>query len=78
MVVLETSKQVVKNIYPVVLAKRHEIFKDDVTVSVLQKYLDVHYVTSVYVATTIIYLLEAEGYVSKPLIEHDGKRKLLR
>lgn len=71
---LERLSQMTKDIYPISVLMRHEIFKDDVSANALQKYLDV----DLFVATTIIYRLEAGGYVSKPLFDNDYKRKLLK
>ena len=78
MEILEMSKQIANHMYPIILAKRYEIFEDNVTVSALKRYLNVDNSVGLYAATAIIYLLEAEGYISKPLAEHDFKRKLLR
>ncbi|MFC3884504.1 hypothetical protein ACFOU2_13710 [Bacillus songklensis] len=78
MEILEMSKQMANHMYPIVLAKRYEIFKDNVTASSLRRYLNVDHSVSLYAAITIIYRLEAEGYISKPLAEHDFKRKLLK
>lgn len=66
--------RIAKDVYPISELMRHEIFKHDVTATALQRYLNV----DSYVATAIIYRLEAGGYVSKPLVDYDYKRKLLR
>ena len=76
--VLESAKRMTKDLYPVVVAKRREIFKDSVTVSALKKYFDDDNAVSLYVGMAIIYRLEAEGYVSKPLAELEYRRKLLK
>nr|WP_235867499.1 hypothetical protein [Priestia abyssalis] len=76
--VIESAKRMVKDLYPVVVAKRGEIFEDSVTVAALKKYLDDDYAVSLYVGLAIIYRLEAEGYVSKPLAEFEYRRKLLK
>ncbi|MCG3055970.1 hypothetical protein KZ287_27770, partial [Escherichia coli] len=68
LLMLETAKQIVKHVYPFVCVNRHDIFKGDVTSLQLSKYLDLHPAHVPYVTATIIYLLEADGYVSKPLI----------
>jgi hypothetical protein len=76
--ILKMSKQIADYMYPTILAKRYEIFKDNVSGALLREYLNVDHSVSLYAATAIIYRLEAEGYVSKPLPEHDFKRKLLK
>lgn len=68
----------VKDLYPIVVAKRREIFEDSVTVAALRQYLEGDQSARLFAATTIIYRLEAEGYVSKPLAELEYKRKLLK
>ena len=76
--VLESAKRLAKDLYPVVVAKRGEIFEDSVTVAALKKYLEDDNAVSLYAGMAIIYRLEAEGYVSKPLAELEYRRKLLK
>ncbi|HWO95678.1 MAG TPA: hypothetical protein VNM45_04955 [Bacillus sp. (in: firmicutes)] len=76
--VLESAKRMAKDLYPVVVAKREEIFEDSVTVSALKKYFNDDNAVSLYVGMAIIYRLEAEGYVSRPLAELEYRRKLLK
>lgn len=76
--IIESAKRMAKDLYPVVVAKRGEIFEDSVTVAALKKYLNDDNAVSLYVGMAIIYRLEAEGYVSKPLEELDYRRKLLK
>lgn len=76
--IIESAKRMAKDLYPVVVAKRGEIFEDSVTVAALKKYLHDDNAVSLYVGMAIIYRLEAEGYVSKPLEELDYRRKLLK
>jgi hypothetical protein len=76
--ILEMSKQIANYMYPTILARRYEIFKDNVSGALLKKYLNVDHSVNLYAAIAIIYRLEAEGYVSKPMAEHGFKRKLLK
>jgi hypothetical protein len=78
MMILESAKRIAKDLYPVVVAKRGEIFEDSVTVAALKKYVYDDRSISLYVGMAIIYQLEAEGYISKPLAELEYRRKLLR
>ncbi|MGG1886888.1 hypothetical protein ABDI02_12800 [Priestia megaterium] len=78
MLTLEISKQIVKNVYPIVLSNRSKIFQEEVSVAALQDYFGLDHAFSVYAAATIIYQLEAEGYVSKPLKRNEYKRILLK
>lgn len=75
---IESAKRIAEDLYPVVVAKRGEIFEDSVTVAALKKYVYDDRNISLYVGMAIIYQLEAEGYISKPLAELEYQRKLLK
>jgi hypothetical protein len=71
---LERLKEMTKEVYPISVLMRHEIFENHVSSAALKRYLNINS----YVAATLIYCLEADGYVSKPLAKYDYKRCLLK